>query len=230
MTQPLISCLCLTFNRFPRYSMLVEQAVACFLKQTDTNAELILCNDTPGQTIIIDHPRIRVLNVPERFPTLSDKITHMIAQARGELLCRWDDDDLHLPHRLSYSRARLGDRLEWRAENYWLDWPPRERVEVKHPANSHVMSLWRREVLDIIGGYPPKRSGDEDQAFNAALVQAGFPFRGETIPAAEIYYVYRWGVSDSHLSSGVKQPSDLQARYDKLGGSSIEPGEYRVAC
>jgi hypothetical protein len=163
-----VSCLCPTFNRFPQEGHLVNEAVESFLRQDHADCELIICNDTPGQTLVSPDPRVRVFNLPERLPTQSDKIEFMLGVATGELFCRWDDDDISLPWRLSLSEAKLGDRLEWRPENYWYVPKGGRMAEVRSPGNTHIMAIWRRETLERIGGYPAKRAGGEDQEFNQA--------------------------------------------------------------
>jgi hypothetical protein len=63
-----------TFNRYPALGWLVEEAVDSFLRQSDENCELIVCNDAPGQTLRFDHPRVKIINARQRFPTLSHKL------------------------------------------------------------------------------------------------------------------------------------------------------------
>lgn len=222
-----ISCLMPTYNRCPDYQVLVEEALECFLSQTYDDKELIICNDTPGQKLIFDHPQVKVLNLHARFPTLSDKLQWMIDNSSGDVLCRWDDDDISLPHRLEYSITKLGHDLEWRAENYWYC-PLEDTKYVEHPGNTHTMSVWRREVLNHFGGsYPEKASGWEDQQFNIQLSRAGINNAGDIIPIEDIFYLYRWGVSDRHLSSqGAGTKEGLQSHYDKIGERDVHQEEF----
>ncbi len=223
----LISCLMPTYNRYPSMGFLVEEAVESFIRQDHQDRELLICNDTPGQLLEVHHPKVKVFNLQERLPTLSDKLQFLIDHAQGEAFCRWDDDDISLPHRLSFSQRKLGDKLEWRAGNYW--WDTGTLTEVAHAGNTHVQSIFRRSCLDVIGGkYPPKLSGYEDQAFNKALVQAGFPRLGEVVAPGEIYYLYRWATGSLHLSGVGGPPENLQAHYDTLGTRPIATGVYKV--
>jgi len=222
----LISCLCPTFNRPPHSTRLLEESIASFISQDDPNKELIIGNDCPEQRLICDAPNVRVVNFDKRFETLSDKLIAMIEIADGDLICRWDDDDICLPHRLSYSRKKLGDDLEWRPGNYiwWLE-GKRELHRIEHPGNTHCMALWRRSVLELIDGYPAKRSGDEDQQFNQKLERAGISSHlGEIIPNDAVFYVYRWGVSSTHLSGR----RELQEHWDAIGDRSIESGSFDI--
>jgi hypothetical protein len=117
---PLVSCICPTYNRPPRYQHLLEEAIASFLRQDYPNKELIVINDCPGQELICDEPGVRVVNVAERFPSIGDKLNAAVGLARGELIARWDDDDISLPWRLSLSVERLGDADYFNPRCYWF--------------------------------------------------------------------------------------------------------------
>ena len=154
-----ISCLMPTYNRCPDKQTMLEEALESFVSQTYADKELIICNDTPNQKLVFDHPQVKIFNMDTRFPTLSDKLQWMIDNSSGDVLCRWDDDDICLPWRLEYSMDKLGDALEWRAENYWYC-PKEETHHVISPGNTHTMSVWKREVLEKFpnGKYPEKAS------------------------------------------------------------------------
>ncbi len=62
---------------------------------------------------------------------------------------------MSLPWRLSYSLARLGDRIEWRPENFWFANGSNPWKEDHHPGNTHVMAIFRREAVAAIGGRYP---------------------------------------------------------------------------
>ena len=226
--MPLISCLMPTFNRCPGHIHLLEEAVESFLRQDHADAELLICNDAPGQALVVHDERVRVFNLPRRLPFLTDKIQFLIEQARGNLFCRWDDDDISLPWRLSLSLTRLGERLEWRADNYWYFPVGGQLAEVRRPGNTHTMAIWRREALARIGGYPARRSGGEDQDFNGALLKAGLSTRGEILPPDEMFYLYRWGVSPTHLSGVGGGAVGIQQHYDRIGTRSVERGTFEI--
>lgn len=233
----MITCIMPTYNRYPHLGFLVEEAVECFLRQEHVQGhelELVIVNDTPGQPLVCDHPRVRVLNYDTRFPTLSDKIQTAIDHSTADMFCRWDDDDIHLPHRLRYSYEKLGQRLEWRAANHLYENGALHHTP--HPGNNHVHALWRRSVLTHFPDhkYPQKFSGCEDQTFNKYLAAAGLvPHRAgpELVPERDIYYLYRWNTGSAHLSGVVDYNTPHnphQAHWDKRGGERVETGTFTI--
>lgn len=242
----LVSCLLPTYNRIPRLTFLLEEAIECFIRQSYKEKELIICNDTPGQTIKFIHPQVRVINRSYRFPTLGEKLHWMLEQAQGEYICRWDDDDLSLPWRLSTSVARLyGDtssprdyaapkttplHKEWRPENHWY-FPKGGLIEeTKHPGNTHIAAIWHRDIILNAGvKYPgrPCPSGLEDQTFTSHLRSLGYPNFGDLLPLEDIFYMYRWGTGSCHLS-GKGGGETMQRTYAELGTRQPLQGEFTI--
>jgi glycosyltransferase involved in cell wall biosynthesis len=194
-----VSCFCLTYGR-PR---LLEEAIHSFLQQDYAGPkEMIVLNDYADQTLELDHPEVQVINLPKRFRTLGEKLNAAVALASHDLLFVWDDDDIYLPHRLSFSVAAFDPSKgffkaasAWMWSNGSLSGPERNRF---HPA-----SCWSRSLFAAIGGYAAGGSGT-DAVFERQLA---FHFPGATAPFAvtpdEIYYVYRWGGTGSHHLSGL---------------------------
>jgi glycosyltransferase involved in cell wall biosynthesis len=204
---PLVSCICPTYNRPPRYQHLLEEAIESFLRQHYPNKELIVINDCPGQELICDEPGVRVVNVAERFPSLGDKRNAAVGLARGELIAPWDDDDIMLPWRLSHSVERLGDADYFNPRCYWLldnDGFHEKPLDLTVGYYSLNFSLFRRAAFEGVGGYPSVNLG-EDYALDATfseLAQVIDPFRGDKEPTrSEWFYIYRRGVSPVHICS-----------------------------
>lgn len=235
---PTIACLMPTFNRPSETPEMLGESLAAFLEQDyQAAAHLIIGNDCPEQTLSVAREFqsiVHVVNYPRRFETLGQKLHAMASLATmqygAEALCRWDDDDYSLPHRLSYSADQLGVGVEWRPSNYWWHRAglPGEVWEVERAGNTHIQAIWRPEVLEQIGGYPD-RTGDEDQAFNQALHRRyKTPIAGHgNIDPAELFYVYRWGNSPRHLS-GRGGGKALREQYKRIGELHIVPGEFEI--
>jgi hypothetical protein len=124
-----------------------------------------------------------------------------VALASHDLLFPWDDDDVYLPHRLSFSVAAFDPgKGFFKADSAWI-W---SHDGLSGPAQSrfHAASCWSRALFDAIRGYAADGSCT-DAIFERRLA-ASFP--GATAPFAvapeEIYYVYRWGGTGSYHLSG----------------------------
>jgi glycosyltransferase involved in cell wall biosynthesis len=223
---PLVSCICPTYNRPPRYQHLLEEAIASFLRQDYPNKELIVLNDCPGQELTCDEPGVRVVNVAERYPSIGDKQNAAVGLARGELIAPWDDDDISLPWRLSLSVARLGDGDYFNPRSYWfLD---NEGLHFDHPMGyANNASLFRRAAFEGVGGYPSKSFG-ADAALDAAfsgLAHAVDPRRGDKeLTRGEWFYIYRWGVSPAHMSG-----SGVEDFYREVGKLPIVEGRFHLS-
>jgi glycosyltransferase involved in cell wall biosynthesis len=221
---PLISCICPTFGRPPDRQHLIEEAIQGFLLQDYPNKELIVLNDCPGQELVCNAPGVRVVNVSERFPSLGDKRNAGVALAHGDLIATWDDDDISLPWRLSLSHHLLGNADYFNPQRAWL-----RSSGVMDEGHGFVlgsnMSLFRRDALRAIGGYPSLTLG-EDQVFDSAMratveTRGGDDSGDPELPREDWFYIYRWGESDFHLS-GSSDPGF----WDDVGNRPFKPGRY----
>jgi cellulose synthase/poly-beta-1,6-N-acetylglucosamine synthase-like glycosyltransferase len=197
-TLPPVSCFCLTYGR----PGLLEEAIHSFLQQDyDGPKEMIVLNDYADQILELDHPQVKVINLPKRFRTVGEKMNAAAALASHDLLFVWDDDDVYLPHRLSFSVTNFDPgKGFFKAHQAWF-W---NDGEISGPGENlfHAGSCWSRSRFDAIGGYPAEGTG-YDLLFERQL-KSRFP--GSTAPhfvePEEIYYVYRWGGTGSYHMSG----------------------------
>jgi glycosyltransferase involved in cell wall biosynthesis len=145
---PLVSCLLVTTDRL----RLLKEAIACYCAQTYSQRELVIiaAGSERYKAAIVDHLRslgrddIRLERVNEPSPSLGRLRNRSLDCARGELVCQWDDDDLHHPRRVEAQVAALltaaafgcflTEHLQLFTQErvlYWIDWaqnssPPRE--------------------------------------------------------------------------------------------------------
>ncbi|HEV3455717.1 MAG TPA: glycosyltransferase [Thermoanaerobaculia bacterium] len=225
--QPAVSCFCLTYAR----PGLLEEAIYSFLQQDYAGTkEMIVLNDYADQTLVFDHPEVRVINVPRRFRTLGEKLNAAVALASHDLLFAWDDDDVYLPRRLSFSVANFEPQkgffksdMAW----FWND------HELSGPLRSllHAGSCWSRQLFDAVRGYAPEGCNC-DQLFEQQLA-ARFP--GSTAPCdvalEDIYYIYRWsGTGSYHLSVISRAQSTQNIGYAEVASfvrQQADQGEVR---
>jgi len=88
--EPLVSCIMPTYNR----RHLIPQAIRCFLRQDYPNLELIIVDDgtDPVADCVPLGPNIRYFGLDQKL-TIGAKRNFACAQARGEFIVHWDDDD-----------------------------------------------------------------------------------------------------------------------------------------
>src|SRR6185312_7282266 len=152
---------------------ILEEAIHSFLLQDYAGPkEMIVLNDYADQILAFDHPEVQVVNFPRRFRSLGEKLNAAVALASHDLLFVWDDDDIYLPHRLSFSMANFEPRKGFfKAETAWF-W---NNHLLSGPVKNlfHAASCWSRHLFDAVRGYPAEGSGC-DQIFEKRLA-AGFP-------------------------------------------------------
>ncbi|HEY0602797.1 MAG TPA: DUF6065 family protein [Herpetosiphonaceae bacterium] len=195
---PPVSCICPTYGRVA----LLEEAIEAFLRQDYPGPkELIILNDYDGQTLRFDHPEVRVINVPKRFHSVGEKYKAAAALAAHDLVFVWHDDDISLPHRLSYSVAQIEPTKGFfKADKawYWNDGTlsgPDENV-------FHGGSCWRRALFSRVQGYPHISSGYDLEFEQLCRATAAAAIQIKAIKPVDVYYVYRWrGTGAYHLSA-----------------------------
>lgn len=197
-TQPAISCICLTYGR----PAILEEAIYSFLVQEYAGPkELIVLNDYPDQHLVFEHPEVRVINVPKRFNTVGEKMNVAVALSSHDLLFVWDDDDIYLPHRLTFSLAHFDPGQGFFKPNQaWM--LSDGKITGPHHNIFHVGSCWSRSLFDAVRGYPAEGTG-YDLIFEQRLTEKSPRHtRVYAIKPAEIYYLYRWGGTGSYHMSG----------------------------
>jgi len=228
VSLPLVSCICPTYNRPPTHQHLIEEAIESFLRQDYPNKELLILNDTPGQELHCDAPGVVVVNVNDRYPTLGEKCNAAVAMSHGELIAPWDDDDISLPWRLSLSVEKLAGGDYFNPRVYWMMWG--ERLGDDHQMGySHNASLFSRAAFERVGGYRSISNGydrDIDRGLTQADNRVYDPWTRQS-PALlnEWFYIYRWGVSNAHVSAGAVNDD---GNYQRIGDFPIVDSWFRL--
>ncbi|MBZ5624216.1 MAG: glycosyltransferase family 2 protein [Acidobacteriia bacterium] len=213
MTYPPVSCMCLTFARPKR---LLEEAVYSFLNQDyPGDKELLILNDFQQQTIAFEHPQVTVVNVPARFRTVGEKRNAAAAMCRHDLVALWDDDDICLPHRLSFSISKYDEKKRF--------FKPSKAFVLNHGVISgpdaegyHAACMWHRSLFDEVGGYAHMGSG-EDKDIEARFEEViGGGKNYDAIKLCEIYYLYRWSGTQSYHLSGFGRDGSGRSGNDKV--------------
>jgi glycosyltransferase involved in cell wall biosynthesis len=191
-----------TYGR-PSY---VGEAVAMFLAQDYPAKELIVLNDCAGQVFRCDQPGVRVINTDRRFPNLGEKRNAVIEMARGEIIAVWDDDDVHLPWRLSFSMTEM---QKWNTEFYrpaefWAYWgePALHDNQSVDYWVSHGLVMFTKNLWQRVGGYPPQGVGEDAVFFQKIHRELDEDFIKYPLAKPSRFYVMRGTSRYHHMSIG----------------------------
>ncbi|MGH2675294.1 MAG: glycosyltransferase family 2 protein [Actinomycetota bacterium] len=224
-----VSCICPTYNRPPDHQWLVEEAVESFLRQDYEDKELILLNDCPGQELACDAPEVVVVNMPRRFRSLGEKCNAAIGLATGDVLARWDDDDISMPWRLSQGLELLGDSDYFNPGGYWfLDGRGLHR---DHSIGyGHACSVFTRRAFDVLNGYRHISIGEDATMDGLLRAHSEVRVAGSAPLGPDRWsYIYRWGVSPVHLSGRPREDwyADVGVFPTKAGRFGLRP-QWRI--
>lgn len=220
---PAVSCVCPTYGRVH----LLEEAVYAFLQQDYPGPkELIILNDYRQQTLVFDHPEVRIINLPRRFATIGQKYQAAVEQCSHDLIFVWHDDDIYLPHRLSYSVHHLDPQKGFfKAKHGWF-W---NYGQLSGPAQSrfHGGSCWTRELFDLVQGYAPLNQ-NYDKVFEdrCAEKRPGSTVGYDSQPA-DVYYLYRWLGTNSYHLNGLTQSGNELAEIEAFVQQQAEEGKIQ---
>ncbi len=223
---PMVSLICPTYNRVGGFLHLLEEAIYSFLMQNydHDRMELIVINDTPGQQLKCTFHNVRIINCEKRFKTLGEKYNAAIDAARGSVIFPWEDDDISLPNRVTQGVEQLGDHGYWNPQKSWF-----YNSELRHDHSHgvcHNASCFTKDAWREVGGYPHV-NGSQDAKFDYALRQSPRVLLSPSVLNNNLFewqYVYRWGVSNCHLSGN----NDHEAFYSAVGNWAIRRGEFQL--
>lgn len=224
MTWPKVSFVTATCGRPPAHLHLLQEAAESFrLNALDYpgEAELVLVNDCPNQELACAVPGVRAINLPRRFATLGEKLNFGIEAASGAVILPQDDDDVSLSHRARLSVERLGDAEYFNPLAYFFLCGDRCQFE-QRTGYAHNCSAFRKSAWARVGGYPHV-SGPQDAHMDGALRRLCATVQGP-LSRDECFFVYRWGVSDLHLSAF----GDTEGVYRERGLRPFPAGRWEI--
>lgn len=158
----LVSCLTVTLPAPARLPML-RRAISDYLRQSHPLRELVVVVDRGAPAdrravadLVTGFGRADIrLHLPDGAMTLGALRNFSVAQARGDVLCQWDDDDLHHPDRIAMqlqalTRADAGatilqDVLLLRAAERTVRWTNWART----PSGGHPATLLCRRDAGV---------------------------------------------------------------------------------
>lgn len=158
--RPLVSCLMVTGRR----RHLARLAVEMFQRQTYEERELVVIDDSgqgkPADWGLEHEPKIRWITVPAESLPLGALRNRALAEARGDFLCQWDDDDLSAPTRIERQVTALfatgADACGLSRLQLW--WPARDWTATSSSRVWECALMWRKGVIPA---YPEVRKGED---------------------------------------------------------------------
>jgi glycosyltransferase involved in cell wall biosynthesis len=208
---PLVSCLMVSRGKlFP-----ARHAIDCFRAQTYGQRELVIVDDNPeselaGYLDTLDDSLIRHVRLPPGQHRLGGLRNLSLAEAKGELVCQWDDDDLcdrdRLGRQVAALQAEQADACFFRRQTLW--WPAAQRLAIT------CDRIWENSMLArraIVPEYPEQPRG-EDTVVTERIVATG---RIVMLDAPELYcYVIHGGNTfhDHHFLQIYNAGSDFSGR------------------
>lgn len=227
-----VSCYCCTYGRPPR---VLAEAVESFLRQDfQGEAELVILNDLAGQKLTLDPARVpagravRVINCDDRCPSLGYKFRMAVGLCRGEILLPWEDDDIFLPWRISWSLANLRDGYYHTNRAWYEHGGP--GILVPTTNLFHCNMAFTKALYAQVGGYDRDDTAALDQSLFCRLTAAGA--KGMDTPWSDVHYIYRWQHSGSWHGSGMDgaPPTEEAARRvaTDIARGSVPMGEVEI--
>lgn len=203
---PPVSCMCLTYGR----PHILEEAIESFLRQDYQGVkELIVLNDLKEQKLTFDHPEVKIINLDQRFHSIGEKRNACASLSSHDYLFVWDDDDIFLPHRISYTISMMTEPF---LNRIWGDFfkPTvalilNEKTILRAHRDGklyHSGAAYTRKTFDYVRGYEHKGRG-EDSDFERRVAEIKFDgiqlediYYG--IKLKDVYYIYRFWYSNSY--------------------------------
>jgi glycosyltransferase involved in cell wall biosynthesis len=204
----MISVLTITYQRHH----LLEEAIESFLQQ-DGNFEMVIVNDSSKVEYVFDHPRVKIFNCKERFPSIAAKLEWGYKQCTHGFIYRLDDDDLIGPNGLKITAdgiiANPGYEIYRGPAHYFFT----DNKYIAKNDNINNGNCYTKEYLDRITW--PSTSFGED-----ADITCGH--NAKTFKLPNVTMIYRWGMGTLHVSGMGELPSkEVLERADKvLNGES----------
>ena len=186
----MISVLTLTYQRHH----LLEEAIESFLRQDFLGeSEMLIINDSQEVEYVFEHPKIQIINLKERFPSVGLKLRFGFSQCKYDYIYRLDDDDLLAPWALSHTWEdiiKYPDFEIYRSDGHYYFENNKFNGISSNVNNGNVYSKKYLSRIEI-----PDSSFGEDYAIT-------FNFNAKTYVSAheKKTMLYRWGMGTYHIS------------------------------
>jgi len=187
-----ISCYCPTYGR-PR---IIEEAIYSFLNQTYDNKELVIVNDCIEQTLIFEHPQVKIFNIKNRILNFGIKFNMCVDFCKGEIIMPWDDDDIYLPWKMEVTMKNMKNGLFHTEKAFCED--ANNKLTIAKNLFHCNLALEKQKFNDV-GCYPELNETSLDWHLISKL-RGKYEFSSLDLPDEDLFYIYRWHTNRKHLS------------------------------
>lgn len=174
----------------------LEETLYSFLNQDDLkDTEMIIVNDYPRQTLIFNHPNVKIFNIKDTFKTIGEKDNFAVDQSNGDLIVTADDDDIYMPNHNSNIRKY------WKQDTNIIHW---KGVFYNKPAITAITGIgnsgmvYSRKAWENVGKHPIMNAGG-DSVFSQKIDVLGNVLEVSP-PDEEVSAWYMWGGRSYHQS------------------------------
>jgi glycosyltransferase involved in cell wall biosynthesis len=194
----MISVLTLTYKRHH----LLEEAIQSFLAQENPpECEMVVINDNAEVDYVYNHPKVRIINHKERFPSISAKLQWGYQQCQGEYIYRLDDDDLLAPWALRNVQTDIDNNPGhdvYRSKGMYFFV---HNIFERENSNINNGNVYTKEYLDRIKWPDTSIGEDADITFH----------KNGKIYESKLKHtmIYRWGMNTLHISGMGHQPNQV---------------------
>jgi glycosyltransferase involved in cell wall biosynthesis len=178
-----VSCLMVTRDRLA----LAKRAIRCFAAQTWPNRELVVLSDGEPRVrggleryaAALGLANVRFIHEPRPDMTLGALRNLAMAEASGDVVCQWDDDDCYHPDRIRAQLAHmleaggracfLTDQLHYREDDNsvrWIDWTL-GGTSVRDHLIPGTLMMFRDDRFRYPETGPEARRGEDSVLLNA---------------------------------------------------------------
>jgi glycosyltransferase involved in cell wall biosynthesis len=184
----MISVLTLTYGR----KRLLEESIHSFLLQNFDESEMVIINDEPNVTYRFNHPKVKVINLNQRFVNISKKIEWGFKECKYDYVYRLDDDDLLSLNGLKNVEKQInenpGYEIYRRSSHFYFE--HNNFIDFKNSVNNG--NVYSKDYLNRIT-FPDKNFGED--------LDITYKFNGRVHESIDDpTMIYRWGMSTYHIS------------------------------
>lgn len=203
----MVTVLTLTYQRH----FILEEAIESYLRQNfEEKSEMLIINDSPKVEYVYEHPKIRIINLKKRFPSVGQKLKFGFSKCKYDNIFRLDDDDLLAPDALNNTWDDIQKHPDYeiyRSDGHYFFEHNKYKGISGSVNNGNVYTKKYLSRIEI-----PNKSFGEDCAmtfdFNAKIYVSN---------RKQKTMIYRWGMSTYHISGmGDISSDDMKDWTDKI--------------